>query len=98
MIDRVKEIGIRRAIGAQKKDILIQFLSEAVLLSFLGGVMGLLLAYGVTVFLSFFIPAKISFVAILVAIFVSSVIGIIFGVFPAKRAAELSPIEAIRYE
>ncbi len=98
VIDRVKEIGIRRAIGAQKKDILIQFLSEAVLLSFLGGVMGLLLAYGATVFLSFFIPAKISFVAVLVAIFVSSIIGIVFGVFPAKRAAELSPIEAIRYE
>jgi len=96
--ERTKEIGIRRAIGATEKDILLQFLSESVVLSLLGGVIGLIVAIIIVLIVRIFFPASINIVAVVVAIFVSSAIGIFFGIFPAKRAAKLSPIEAIRYE
>jgi putative ABC transport system permease protein len=96
--ERTKEIGIRRAIGATKKDILFQFMTEAVILAVLGGALGLGLA-GILVFvIRFFFPAAINLLTVIVAFGVSSLIGIVFGVFPARRAANLSPIEAIRYE
>ena len=98
VVDRTREIGIRRALGAQKKDILLQFLSESVMLSVLGGFIGLGLAFVVVQILSRFFPAQVDFVSVLAALLVSSFIGVFFGVFPARRAAELSPIEAIRYE
>ncbi len=96
--ERTKEIGIRRAIGATEKDILLQFLSESIVLSLFGGISGLLLATIVVLITRFFFPASLNLTAVLVALFVSSGIGIIFGVFPARRAAKLSPIDAIRYE
>lgn len=96
--ERTKEIGIRRAIGATEKDILTQFLSESIALSLFGGVAGLLLAVIVVIIMRFFFPASINAVAVIVAIVVSSAIGIFFGIFPARRAANLSPIDAIRYE
>jgi putative ABC transport system permease protein len=96
--ERTKEIGIRRAIGATERDILVQFLSESVILSVLGGLAGLILATIIVLLVRFFFPAAINVVAVLVALIVSSGIGIFFGVFPARRAASLSPIEAIRYE
>lgn len=96
--ERTKEIGIRRAIGATEKDILLQFLSESIILSLLGGIAGLLISIILVWIIRFFFPASLNLFAILVAIFVSSFIGIVFGVFPARRAAKLSPIEAIRYE
>lgn len=96
--ERTKEIGIRRAIGATEKDILVQFLSESVILSVLGGTAGLVLATIIVLLIRFVFPASINIVAVLVALIVSSAIGIFFGVFPARRAAGLSPIEAIRYE
>lgn len=96
--ERTKEIGIRRAIGATQKDILLQFLSESLILSVLGGLAGLLTATGIVLIIRIFFPAAINLVAVLVSFFVSSAIGIIFGVFPARRASKLSPIEAIRYE
>lgn len=96
--ERTKEIGIRRAIGATEKDILLQFLSESVVLSLLGGIGGLLLAVIVVLITRLFFPASINAVAVIVAIVVSSAIGIFFGIFPARRAAKLSPIDAIRYE
>ncbi len=98
VIERVREIGIRRAIGALAKDILFQFITEAVILSLLGGFLGLLLSYLVVFFVQRIFPAYIDFYSVLIAIVVSSIIGIVFGVFPAKKASELSPIEAIRYE
>ena len=98
VIERIREIGIRRAIGAQKKDILWQFLTEAVLLSGIGGVMGLLISFAVVLVLRTQFPAYIDLSTVLIALGVSSGVGIIFGVFPAKQAADLSPIEAIRYE
>lgn len=96
--ERTKEIGIRRAIGATEKDILSMFLTESVVLSLLGGVVGLILSAIIVWGIRFFFPASLNLVAVIVAIVVSSGIGILFGVFPARRAAKLSPIEAIRYE
>ncbi len=96
--ERIKEIGIRRALGARKSDILYQFLIESVILSLLGGSSGLLLSYLIVLAIQQYFPAYIDLNSVLLALGVSSGIGIIFGVFPAKKAADLSPIEAIRYE
>lgn len=96
--ERTKEIGIRRAVGATEADILRQFLTESVLLSFFGGFLGLLLASLIVLGIRTVFPAAINLVAVLLAFGVSSAIGVFFGVFPARRAAKLSPIEAIRYE
>lgn len=96
--ERIKEIGIRRAIGARKQDILYQFIIESVILSLFGGLFGLLLAFIIVFFISKVFPAYIDFNSVLLALGVSSGIGVIFGVFPAKKAADLSPIDAIRYE
>lgn len=96
--ERIKEIGIRRALGARKSDILQLFLVEAIILSVLGGVLGLLLAYGIVALIQSLFPAYIDVGSVMLALGVSSVIGIVFGVFPAKKAADLSPIDAIRYE
>ena len=98
VVERIREIGIRRAIGATGKDILWQFLAESVLLSFLGGVLGLTLSYIVVLIIQTQFPAYIDLMSVSLAVGVSSTIGIIFGVFPAKKAADLSPMEAIRYE
>lgn len=98
VVERIREIGIRRAIGATRGDILYQFLAEAVLLSLLGGLLGLLLSYLIVTIIQRVFPAYIDLPSVGIALGVSSLIGIIFGVFPAKRAADLSPIEAIRYE
>ena len=96
--ERTREIGIRRALGAQKKDILWQFLTESVILSIFGGLIGLLISFGMVLFAQRFFPAYIDSESVIVALGISSLIGIIFGVFPARKAAKLSPIEAIRYE
>ncbi len=98
--ERTREIGLRKAIGAKKKDISLQFLTESVMLTFIGGIVGIglgwLLSYGVTYFSS--IATKVSLMSILLAVGVSAAIGIIFGYYPARRAANLNPIEALRYE
>ena len=96
--ERIREIGIRRALGATEQDILYQFLVESVLLSLIGGFAGLGLAFGVVILIQPLFPAIIDLVSILIAVGTSSFIGIFFGVFPAKKAATLSPIDAIRYE
>jgi putative ABC transport system permease protein len=96
--ERIREIGIRRAMGALEKDILLQFLSESVLLSLLGGILGLLLSFGIVLILRIFFPAYIDLNSMMMAILVSSAIGVGFGLFPARSAAKLLPIEAIRYE
>lgn len=98
--ERTREIGLRKAIGADKKDISMQFLAESFALTLVGGIIGILLGWlvsiGVTTF--FGIVTQISILSIFVAFGVSAVIGIIFGYYPARRAAGLNPIEALRYE
>ena len=98
--ERVKEIGVRKAIGATKKDILTQFLMEAVFLSEFGGIAGIILgvAGGNIVAVFFNIPAIIPIDWAFIGLFVCSVIGISFGIYPAWRAAQLDPIESLRFE
>lgn len=98
VVERIQEIGIRRAVGATRIDILLLFLLESILLSILGAVLGLGISFGVVTAIQSIFPAYINMETIALALGVSSVIGIVFGVFPARRAASLSPIEAIRYE
>lgn len=96
--ERIKEIGIRRAVGARKSDILYLFIIESVTLSLFGGLTALGLAFIIIFFVQKSFPAYIDLMTVLIALGVSSAIGIMFGVFPAKKAADLSPIDAIRYE
>lgn len=96
--ERIKEIGVRRAVGATKRDILVQFLAEAATLSLLGGTLGLVVAFLIVLVIQRFFPAYIDIFSVIVSLVVSSTVGIVFGVLPAKKAADLSPIEAIRYE
>ncbi len=98
--ERTREIGIRMAIGARRNDILLQFMTEAVLLTMIGGVIGICLGgAGATVvsrFLSW--PTLISIESITIAFFFSGAVGILFGLYPARKAAGLNPIDALRYE
>jgi len=98
--ERIREIGLRKAIGAKKKDISMQFLAEAVMLTFLGGAAGVVLGWVLSILISRFagIATSVSLTTILLAFGISAAIGIIFGYYPARRAASLNPIEALRYE
>ncbi|MFH1252769.1 MAG: ABC transporter permease [Candidatus Uhrbacteria bacterium] len=98
--ERTKEIGLRKAIGAKRRDINRQFLAEAVLLTLISGIIGIVLGIGVSFALSALgiIQTTISVYSILLAFGVSAIIGIIFGYYPARRAASLNPIVALRYE
>jgi len=96
--ERTREIGLRKALGATPNLILFQFLIEAAILSFFGGLIGVAIAIAGTLALQAFLPAKVTFDAVLLAFGVSSLVGLIFGAAPARRAAQLSPIEALRYE
>lgn len=96
--ERIKEIGIRRAVGATRKDILLQFLTESAVVSLMGGLLGLVVSILIILVVRFFFPAAINALAVAIALLVSGGIGVFFGVFPARKAAALPPIEAIRYE
>lgn len=98
--ERTKEIGLLKAIGAKQKDILVQFLMEAVVMTVIGGVVGIILgvlgAYAIASVAG--IPFVVSVPAIIIAVGVSTLVGVAFGLYPARRAARLSPIDALRYE
>lgn len=98
--ERTREIGLRKALGAKKKIIITQFLIEAILLTFVGGIIGIALGVVVSYLYSLFTGSLfvISPTSVLLAFIVSGGIGILFGWYPAKRAADLQPIEALRYE
>jgi putative ABC transport system permease protein len=96
--ERTKEIGIRKAVGAKNRDIMVQFLTEGIVLSILGGILGIGLAYLLAWALESLISSIITATPIILALTVSTVIGLIFGIFPAMRAARLHPIDSLRYE
>lgn len=100
VMERIKEIGTRLAIGAKKADIVAQFLSEAVLISVTGGLIGVILGVILSKLITHFagILTIVSFSSIIIAFGVSAAVGVIFGLSPAKRAAEKDPIESLRYE
>jgi len=98
--ERTREIGVRKALGATRFNILSQFLIEAVVLCLLGGLLGILLGGGAATWLSnaFQWNTEISSSSVLMAFGFSALVGVVFGVWPARRAARLDPISALRYE
>jgi putative ABC transport system permease protein len=98
--ERTREIGLRKALGATKKIIITQFLTEAILLTIIGGIAGMFLGIAISYILTkvMNMPFTVSPLAVLLAIGVSGAIGVLFGWYPAKKASDLQPIEALRYE
>jgi putative ABC transport system permease protein len=96
--ERTREIGIRKAVGARTYDILSQFVIEAVVLSVVGGVIGILVGAGGALAVHKWVPAEVTWWAVTIAFFFSAAVGVFFGVYPAWRASRLDPIEALRYE
>jgi putative ABC transport system permease protein len=98
--ERTREIGVRKALGARRRDILLQFLIESAMLALIGGVIGIVVgigvAKGITLAISF--PSSVQLWSVLVGLFVATGVGMFFGVYPAARAAKLDPIVALRSE
>jgi putative ABC transport system permease protein len=100
ILERTREIGVRRAVGARQKDIVRQFLIEATMISFVGGLMGILAGLGMSHLIAWLAgwTTIVTSISIVLAFAVSVSIGLIFGIYPARKAARLDPVEAIRYE
>jgi len=97
--ERTREIGIRKAVGAKNRDVLLQFLLEATLISGGGGIIGIIVGIILSLLIpQSFMPTRITSTSIIVGFSVAVLIGIFFGVYPAKKAAQLNPVEALRYE
>jgi putative ABC transport system permease protein len=99
--ERTREIGVRMAVGASRRDVLLQFLTEAVLISLGGGVLGILAGVSIPLSVQLFVETlriPISAASIIIAFSVSCAVGLIFGMLPASRASRLNPTEALRYE
>jgi len=98
--ERTREIGIRLSIGARSRDVLTQFLAESITLSFIGGIIGILLAVGISLFMNNFtgIYTIINPTIVFLSMAFSAAVGIFFGYYPARKAANLNPIDALRYE
>ncbi|BBB47285.1 ABC transporter permease [Pelolinea submarina] len=105
VIERTKEIGLRKAVGAKNKDILLQFMTESLIIGLAGGLLGIILAYGLAAIIgniaaasNFDLNPVITFGSILLAVGFSMAVGLIFGIYPASRASKLEPVEALRTE
>ena len=98
--ERTREIGLRKAVGAKRLDISLQFLTEAIALTFAGGIIGILLGWLAATLISRFanMASQVTPLAVALAFGVSALIGIVFGYYPARRASGLNPIEALRHE
>jgi len=96
--ERTHEIGIRKSLGARRRDILMQFLVEWALMSGVGGLIGIVLALLVSKIVDYFFTSSVPLSAVLVGLFLSTAIGLFFGMYPANTAARLDPIEALRTE
>jgi putative ABC transport system permease protein len=100
ILERTREIGVRRAVGATQRDIIRQFVIEAVLISFAGGLLGIVLGFGMSQLIAWLAgwSTVVTLASILLAFIVSISVGLVFGIYPAMKAARLDPVEAIRYE
>ncbi len=105
VVERTREIGLRKALGARNRDIMIQFLAESSFLSLLGGLIGILLGWLISLIIGQIASASgtslnpaVSLNAVLLATLFSIAVGLFFGIYPARRAARLEPVEALRYE
>ncbi|MFB0524479.1 MAG: ABC transporter permease, partial [Phycisphaerae bacterium] len=98
--ERTREIGIRRALGAKKRDIIVQFLSETLILTLSGGILGIILGSSIPFFVAYFghMPTVITSSSLILAFGISAAVGVIFGLYPAYRAANMDPIESLRHE
>jgi len=98
--ERTREIGLRKAIGAKRADISKQFLIESIALTFIGGIIGVALGWGISygVTATGVLQTEVTWYSVVLAFGVSALIGIVFGYYPARQAAKLNPIEALRYE
>jgi len=100
ILERTREIGVRRAVGARQRDIVRQFVVEAVMISFAGGLVGIVLGFTMSELIAWFAgwSTVVTVSSILLAFVVSITVGLVFGIYPAVKAARLDPVEAIRYE
>ena len=100
ILERTREIGVRRALGARQRDVIRQFLVEAVLISLMGGLIGIAFGFGISRLIAWLAgwSTVTTFTSILLAFVFSVSVGLLFGIYPAKKAARLDPVEAIRYE
>ncbi len=98
--ERTREIGIRRALGATRRDIIIQFLSETLILTLAGGILGIIMGSLIPFLVTYFgsMPTVITGASLVLAFGISAAVGITFGLYPAYRAANMDPIESLRHE